>query len=83
MLLNFQASVIQQNAIRSEYFEETSYVCTYALNMHWHNRMSVIQCTEYAALELVYRIINHMDKNEVPINICLDLSKAITFYYIN
>ena len=33
-------------------------------------------CTEYAALELVDRIINHMDKNEVPINIFLDLSKA-------
>ena len=30
----------------------------------------------YAALELVDRIINHMDKNEVPINIFLDLSKA-------
>ena len=27
-------------------------------------------------LELVDRIINHMDKNEVPINIFLDLSKA-------
>ena len=33
-------------------------------------------CTEYAALELVDIIINHMDKNEVPINIFLDLSKA-------
>ena len=33
-------------------------------------------CTEYAALELVDRIINHMDKNEVPINIFLDLAKA-------
>ena len=33
-------------------------------------------CTEYAALELVDKIINHMDKNEVPINIFLDLSKA-------
>ena len=33
-------------------------------------------CSEYAALELVDRIINHMDKNEVPINIFLDLSKA-------
>ena len=33
-------------------------------------------CTEYAALELVDRIINHMDKNEVPINIFPDLSKT-------
>ena len=33
-------------------------------------------CTEYVALELVDRIINHMDKNEVPINIFLDLSKV-------
>ena len=32
--------------------------------------------TEYAALELIDRIINHMDKYEVPINIFLDLSKA-------
>ena len=32
--------------------------------------------TEYAALELVDRIITDMDKKEVPINIFLDLSKA-------
>ena len=32
--------------------------------------------TEYAALELVYRIITQRDKKEVPINIFLDLSKA-------
>ena len=32
--------------------------------------------TEYAALELVDRIITHMDKKEVPINMFLDLSKA-------
>ena len=32
--------------------------------------------TEFAALELVDRIINHMDKYEVPINIFLDLTKA-------
>ena len=32
--------------------------------------------TEYAALELVDRIITQMDKKEVPINIFLDLSKA-------
>ena len=31
---------------------------------------------EFAALELVERIINHMDKYEVPIHIFLDLSKA-------
>ena len=28
-------------------------------------------CTEYAALELVDIIINHMDKNEVSVNIFL------------
>ena len=33
-------------------------------------------CTGYDALELVDRIINHMDKNEMPINIFLDLSKT-------
>ena len=32
--------------------------------------------TEYAALELIDRIINEMDKNEIPIDIFLDLSKA-------
>ena len=32
--------------------------------------------TQYAALELVDRIITDMDKKEVPINIFLDLSKA-------
>ena len=44
--------------------------------------------TEYAALELIDRIINEMDKNEIPIDIFLDLSKAfdtiiIRFYYIS
>ena len=33
-------------------------------------------CTDYIALELVDRIINHMDKNELSINIFFDLSKA-------
>ena len=32
--------------------------------------------TEYAALELIDRIIKQMDKDELPINIYLDLSKA-------
>ena len=32
--------------------------------------------TEYAALELIDKIINEMDKNEIPIDIFLDLSKA-------
>ena len=32
--------------------------------------------TEYAALELIDRIINKMDLNEIPIDIFLDLSKA-------
>ena len=32
--------------------------------------------TEYAALELIDRIITQMDKKETPINIFLDLSKA-------
>ena len=37
--------------------------------------------TKYAALELIDRIINQMDQDEVPINIYLDLSKA--FYAID
>ena len=32
--------------------------------------------TEHAALELIDRITNKMDTNEIPLNICLDLSKA-------
>jgi hypothetical protein len=32
--------------------------------------------TEYAALEIVDRLMTEMDKNETPINIYLDLSKA-------
>ncbi len=32
--------------------------------------------TEYAALEVIDRIIVEMDKNDIPINIYLDLSKA-------
>ena len=32
--------------------------------------------TEYTALELVDRIVTQMDKNDVPVNIFLDLSKA-------
>ena len=31
---------------------------------------------EYAALELIDRIITQMDQDEIPINIYLDLSKA-------
>ena len=44
--------------------------------MKLNNGFRPKHCTEYAALELVDLIINHMDKNEVPINIFLDLSKA-------
>ena len=33
-------------------------------------------CTEYAALELVDRTVNHIDKNEVPINLFPVLSNA-------
>ena len=34
-------------------------------------------CTEHAALELIDRIINKMDTNEIPVNIFLDPSKAL------
>ena len=52
----------------SSYFNEAKLV--------FDNQYGFRHCTEYAALELVDRNINHMDKNEVPINIFLDLSKA-------
>ena len=32
--------------------------------------------TEYATIELTYRIISNMDRNEIPFSIFLDLSKA-------
>ena len=41
-----------------------------------HLQTSPKHSTEYAALELIDRIINEMDKNEIPIDIFLDLSKA-------
>ena len=34
------------------------------------------RCTEHAALELIYKIINGMDINEMPLNIFLDHSKS-------
>ena len=37
--------------------------------------------TEYAALELIDRIITQMDKDELPINIYIDLSKAFDTIY--
>ena len=37
--------------------------------------------TEYAALELIDRILQHLDNNKFPINFYLDLSKA--FYTID
>ena len=40
------------------------------------NTVSFIHSTEYAALELIDRIITQLDKDEIPINIYLDLSKA-------
>ena len=33
--------------------------------------------TEYAAIEITDRIISAMDKNKIPLNIYLDLSKAL------
>ena len=32
--------------------------------------------TEYGAIELIYRIVTNMDKNDLPIYVFLDLSKA-------
>ncbi len=39
--------------------------------------------TEYATLEIIDRIMIEMDKNETPINIYLDLSKALDTLYHN
>ena len=39
--------------------------------------------TEYAALELVDRIVTQMDKNDVPINIFLNLSKTFDTILLN
>ena len=54
----------------SDYFEENN---LFAPNQYGF-RMG--HSTEHAALDLVDRIVTQMDKNETPINIFLDLSKA-------
>ena len=38
--------------------------------------MDLEHSTEFAALELIDRILTSMDNKEIPINIYLDLSKA-------
>ena len=54
----------------SSYFNENKLIFD---NQHGFRQK---HSTEYAALELVDRIITQMDIKEVPINIFLDLSKA-------
>ena len=54
----------------SSYFEE------YGLFFPNQYGFTPKHSTEYAALELIERIINKMDLNEIPIDIFLDLSKA-------
>ena len=54
----------------STYFKENKLICDNQYGFRPKHS------TEYAALELVDRIITHKDKKEVPINIFLDLSKA-------
>ena len=54
----------------SSYFEE------YGLFFPNQYGLRPKHSTEYAALELIDRIINKMDLNEIPIDIFLDLSKA-------
>ena len=56
----------------SSYFNESKLL----FDNHCGFRPKAKHSTEYAALELVDRIIDPMDNNDVPINIFLDLSKA-------
>ena len=52
------------------YFEKNKLLC--------HNQYGFrpMHCTDHAALELIYRIINKMDTNNIPLNIFRDLSKS-------
>ena len=54
----------------SSYFEE---YCIFFPNQYGFRPK---HSTEYAALELIDRIINKMDTNKIPIDMFLDLSKA-------
>ena len=49
-----------------------------SLNLFYHGQYGFREnhSTELAALELIYRIIQYLDKGETPISVFLDLSKA-------
>ena len=49
-----------------------------SLNLFWHGQYGFRgnHSTELAALELIDRVIQHLDKGETPISVFLDLSKA-------
>ena len=66
----------------SKIFEKAIYDQTYSYfqqnNMFYSSQYGFRKghSTEYAALELVDRILQHLDNNKLPINFYLDLSKA-------
>ena len=54
-------------------------LCAFCISFHFNSSQYGFRSghsTDYAALELIDRLITKMDRNEVPINIYLDLSKA-------
>ena len=53
-----------------DYFQDNKLYCT---NQYGFRRN---HSTEYAALELIDRVILDMDKSEIPFSIFIDLSKA-------
>ena len=63
-------SKVLEKIIHKSYFEE------YGLFFNDQYGFRPKHSTEYAALELIDRIINKMDLNEITIDIFLDLSKA-------
>ena len=66
----------------SKIFEKAIYDQTYSYfqqnNLFYSSQYGFRKghSTEYAALELVDRIVQHLDNNKLPINFYLDLSKA-------
>ncbi len=66
----------------SKTFEKVVFTQTYnvflkeKLSYHSQYGFRNEHLTEFAAMEIVDRIMTEMDKNETPINIYLDLSKA-------
>ena len=66
------SKILEKNIFNQlhDYFQDNKLYCK---NQYGFRRN---HSTEYAALELIDRVILDMDKGEIPFSICIDLSKA-------